>query len=110
METRRILGKYEITYERNGFTQIKQLISKDDYGTILKPLLKIITLIEDDNKGRENKESKLLKESLKLMFGNYKDCFVEGSAMHTSLKNGIISLPPQQGGDHKVSWKKLKTN
>lgn len=103
----RVLGCYQITYASNGFIQDKQLISKDDWNNILKPIKNAISIIEDDNKGKQNKQSKLLKESLKLMFGDYNICFPEGSPLHLSIKSGFISLPEHQGGNHKVNWKRV---
>jgi hypothetical protein len=103
----RVLGCYKITYASNGFIQDKQLVSKENWDNILKPIKKAISIIEDDNKGKQNEQSKLLKESLKLMFGDYNICFPEGSPLHLSIKSGFISLPEHQGGDHKVSWKRV---
>jgi hypothetical protein len=101
----RVLGYYQITYASNGFIQDKQLVSKEDWDNILKPIKKAISIIEYDNKGKQNEQSKLLKESLKIMFGDYTICFPEGSPLHLSIKSGFISLSEHQGGDHKVSWK-----
>jgi hypothetical protein len=41
-----------------------------------------------------------------LMFGNIDICFPVGGPLHKSIKTGYISLPPHQGGQHKVLWKK----
>jgi hypothetical protein len=103
----RVLGYYQITYASNGFIQDKQLVSKEDWDNILKPIKKAISIIEDDNKGKQNEQSKMLKESLKIMFGDCNICFTEGSPLHLSIKSGLISLPEHQGGDHKVSWKRV---
>lgn len=103
----RVLGFYRITYASNGFIQDKQLVSKEDWDNILKPIKKAISIIEDDNKREQNEQSKLLKESLKIMFGDYSICFPECSPLHLSIKSGFISLPEHQGGEHKVSWKRV---
>jgi hypothetical protein len=104
----RVLGVYEITYLENGFVQTKSLISEYNFNNILKPIKNAIKIIEDDNRGKENEQSQLLKQSLKLMFGDYNECFTEDSPMGKSIKTGIILLPPQQGGEHKVTWKRIK--
>lgn len=104
----RIMGNYEITYKTNGFKQNKTLISKYEWDNILKPLKKVISIIEDSNRGKPSDESNLLKDSLKIMFGNYDNCFPEESPLHLSIKNGDLILPPQQGGTHKISWKLIK--
>lgn len=83
-------------------------MSRDDWDNIYKPINKIISILENDNGGKPNKQSVLLKEILKCMFGDYNTCFPEGSPLHESIKTGYISLPPNQGGDHKVSWKNIK--
>lgn len=103
----RVLGCYQITYASNGFIQDKTLISAENWDKILKPLKSAISIIEDDNKGKENEQSKLIKQSLKLMFGDYSICFKERSPLHESIKTGFISLPEAQGGNHKVSWKRV---
>ena len=103
----RVLSHYEVTYASNGFKQIKGLVTDEDYDTIIKPISKAISIIEDDNKGKSNTQSKLLKESLKLMFGDYENCIKQTSPLGDSIKTGILSLPPQQGGDHKVTWRRL---
>lgn len=103
----RVLSLYEVTYASNDFKQIKSLITDEDYNIILKPIVKAINIIEDDNKGKPNTQSKLLKDSLKLMFGDYSNCIKQTSPLGNSIKTGILSLPPQQGGEHKVKWKRL---
>lgn len=105
---KRIIGSYKITYNNSGISQLKNLVSKDDWDNVLKPIKNAISIIEDDNKGRQNDQSKLLRESLKLMFGDIDVCFKEGSPMYESIKSGFITLPYQQGGSHKVTWEKLK--
>lgn len=102
----RILNSYKVTYLSNGFVQDKHFISRDDWEIILKPIKKAIAMIEDENNGRQNHHSKLLKDSLKSMFGDYNNCYPIGCPLHLSLKTGILSLPKHQGGDHKISFKK----
>jgi len=103
----RILSSYNVTYLSNGFVQVKHIISREDFETILKPIKKSITMIEDENNGRQNYHSKLLKESLKSMFGDFNNCYPVGCPLYSSIKTGILTLPKHQGGDHKVIWKKI---
>lgn len=107
LKRNRVICKYKITYSSNGFSQEKQLVSKEDWDNILKPIKKAISIIEDDNKGKQNEQSILLRNSLKIMFGDYDTCFPEKSPLHLSIKSGILSLPEQQGGDHKVIWERI---
>ncbi len=102
----RTKGTYQIRYEANGFVQEKTLISKSDFSNILQPIQKIISLLEDENRGQETQESKQLKNLLSGMFGNYRNCFPEGSPLHEAIKSGYILLPHYQGGSHKVSISK----
>lgn len=99
----RILAQYQITYEVNGFVQEKHLVSRGDWDEVLIPIKREI--YDMDNRGNKE-ESKLLKNVLKLMFGNIDICFPEGGPLHESITTGFISLPPDQGGQHKVLWKK----
>jgi len=99
----RILSTHKVTYLDNGFVQTKTLISAENWDNILKPLKNIITIIEDDNKGKENEQSRLIKQALKLMFGDYSICFKQGSPLHESIKTGIIVLSKAQG-NCKVVW------
>ena len=103
----RVLSLYEVTYASNGFKQIKGIVTNEDYDTIIKPIAKAISIIEDDNKGKPNLQSKLLKDSLKIMFGDFENCIRQTSPLGESVKTGVLALPPQQGGDHKVTWRRL---
>lgn len=80
---------YEVTYESNGFIQIKGLVSDEDYINILKPIKKAINIIEDSNKGKPNRQSELLKQSLGIMFGDYNECITQSSPMGLSLKSEL---------------------
>ena len=91
MEKSRILKSYHIQYLANGFIQKKYLVSKDDWDNIIKPIKKAITIIEDDNKGKENVQSKLLKDSLKIMYGDYTKCFPEKYAENQTIFQSFIA-------------------
>ena len=104
----RVIKVYNIQYLCNGFIQKKQLVSKEDWESIIKPIKKVISIIENDNRGKENIESKLLKESLKQMYGDYTICFPEGCPFHDSITSGYIELPIHQGGKHPVKWYEIK--
>lgn len=103
----RVMAVYKITYHQNGFIQEKRLISREDMDNILKPIKNAISIIEDDNKGKQSEESKLLRNSLKIMFGSPDTCFAEGGLLYDSIKTGFISLPENQGGNHKVTWEQI---
>ena len=100
----RILKSYVITYEQNGVSQMKHLVSREDYDNIIKPLQRIIDTLEGDNKGRSTIASTKLKEALKDMFCDVDSCFPENCPLHDSITTGVLSLPEHQGGGHKVAW------
>jgi hypothetical protein len=104
----KIVGLYEITYESNGFKQFKILISDDDYDNIKKPLENAIIHIESLTKGKENPASKLIKETLKMLFYDSSICINQRGPMGQSISSGILILPKNQGGEHKVKWRKIK--
>jgi len=99
----RILSTHQITYTSNGFVQTKYLVSKKDWYGILKPIKDIIAELDSNSL-----EVKHLKDGLRVMFGDYNICFCEGGLLHQSMQTGVISLPQDQGGNHSVTWKKLK--
>jgi len=104
----KIIALYEITYASNGFKQFKILISDEDYDNIKKPLEIAIIHIEYLTKGKENPASKSIKDTLKMLFYDTSICINQRGPMGQSISNGIMSLPPNQGGDHKVKWRKIK--
>jgi len=103
----KFIALYEITYS-NGFKQYKILISDEDYDNIKKPLEIAIINIESLTRGKENSASKCIKETLKMLFHNPSICINQRSPMGQSISNGIMTLPLNQGGDHKVKWRKIK--
>ena len=89
----RIIGRYKITYH-NDVIQEMDLITQDDYESIVKPTQDNIFDLKRDGKEKEADE---LKKQLKQMFGdNY---FTDGSPIYQAFKTGILSLPKTQGGD-----------
>jgi len=104
----KFIALYEIIYISNGFKQFKILISDEDYDNIKKPLENAIFHIETLTKGKENPASKGIKNTLKILFHDPSICINQRSPMAQSISNGIMTLPPNQGGDHKVIWRKIK--
>jgi hypothetical protein len=88
---------YKIIY-KNGVTQVKNLIEHIDYETVIKPKLVEIYELEVLKKDRE---ASIIKKELKETFGeNY---FTDKSPLYYGIETGILSLLPQQGGDHSVN-------
>lgn len=97
-----IIGRYLITYH-NGISQEKTLIDHHDYEYLIKPALK--TAYEFELR-KNDKCSKFIKNQIQEMYGEH--WFTNKSPLFEAIKTGTLSLLPQQGGDHPVSFKKLK--
>lgn len=103
MQATKTLGKYKITY-KNGFIQYKDLISYNDYETIIKPsndkILDLEYLLSAKNKKEISSKIHSIKQELKQQFGD--NWFLDKSPLYDAIKTGILSLPSHQGGDHKI--------
>jgi len=101
----KILGTYQITYQR-GITQIKNLISHDDYVNIIRTNKKRISELEDLLE-KKNINKKEIREQIQQCNSSIKDVvgsgewFTDGSPLYGAFKTGILSLPKHQGGDTK---------
>lgn len=91
----KIKGKYQIIYNC-GITQIKYLVSHDDYVNIFKASKERIFDIEIKNNFKETKESKRIKTELKIMFGD--NFFTDKSPLYNAYLTGILELSKNQGG------------
>lgn len=104
------MTKYIITFA-NGFKQICNLISDDEYLQIkylqkrLNNIDEMLSIIGKKNKLYKEtlKEKQITEDSIK-SFGNW---FVEKSPLGKAIFEGtnIIILPKHQGGAHKITWK-----
>lgn len=109
------IGKFKLTYA-NGISQVKLLITQEDYKSIVKPILDNIAELEAQRSGI-NKKSKRYKEiseklrELKKPISELGEFFTSesplGLALHTRSIPKILILPPQQGGRHFVRFEKL---
>lgn len=109
------IGKFRLTYA-NGISQVKLLITQEDYKSIVKPILDNIAELEAQRSGI-NKKSKRYKEiseklgELKKPISELGEFFTSesplGLALHTRSIPKILILPPQQGDKHFVRFEKL---
>lgn len=109
------IGKFKLTYA-NGISQVKLLITQEDYKSIVKPILDNIAELEAQRSGI-NKKSKRYKEiseklgELKKPISELGEFFTSesplGLALHTRSIPKILVLPPQQGDRHFVRFEKL---
>lgn len=109
------IGKFRLTYA-NGISQVKLLITQEDYKSIVKPILDNIAELEAQRSGI-NKKSKRYKEiseklrELKKPISELGEFFTSesplGLALHTRSIPKILILPPQQGDRHFVRFEKL---
>lgn len=109
------IEKFRLAYA-NGISQVKLLITQEDYKSIIKPILDNIAELEAQRSGI-NKKSKRYKEiseklrELKKPISELGEFFTSesplGLALHTRSIPKILILPPQQGGRHFVRFEKL---
>lgn len=109
------IGKFKLTYA-NGISQVKLLITQEDYKSIVKPILDNIAELEAQRSGI-NKKSKRYKEiseklrELKKPISELGEFFTSesplGLALHTRSIPKILILSPQQGDKHFVRFEKL---
>ena len=92
----KILGVYKISYD-NGATQIKNMISHDDFVNVYKVAQERIYELEKANKFKETASSKQLKKEMKYFFGP--EWFTDKSPLFDAYKTGKMYLSPWQGGE-----------
>jgi len=83
----KILGIYRFTY-KNGVSQIKNMISHDDYINIYKIYQDKIYDLERENKFKETNTTKQLKKDLKEFFGS--EWFTDKSPLFNAIKTGNL--------------------
>lgn len=113
----KVIGIYRITYPKYNTSQVKNLISHEDYENIYKKESERIQEFETEIAGlnkkkhqdkiRElNQEIKDIKKKLSNYFGS--EFFTDKSPIWISRYNGgIMMLPWQQGGLINVELEKL---
>jgi len=112
-----ILAIYRITYFDHNISQIKNLISYEEFINGYKPLKNEISEIESQlselNKkshketiSKLKKEKSILEKELKEKYGN--SIFVVNSPLYNAIETGILELPKTQGGKHNIKIEKLK--
>lgn len=90
------LGLYSITYQC-GATQEKHLVPHGKYVEVWQPTQDRIYDMERANRWKKTPESKALRAKLAQQFGH--EWFTDESPLHGALVTGVLSLPPNQGGD-----------
>jgi len=98
--------EYQCTWS-NGFVQTKQLITTDDWETILIPMKRAITQLESYNRNKPTPITINLNGVLNTLFGPDFGRFKQDSPMHKSIQTGVLDLPNRQG-KHPVIWKRQK--
>lgn len=107
------IGKFKLTYA-NGISQVKSLITQENYKSIVKPILDNIAKLEAQRSG-VNKKSKRYKEiseklrELKKPISELGEFFTNESPLGLALWYGDffnLVLPSSQGRHH-VRFKKL---
>lgn len=113
----KILGKYRITYPSYNTTQVKNLVSHDDYKAVVSRQNELIRLIANYDKKSDpaglvalqkelDKVAKEVKSELAREFGD--EFFTDQSPLWLSQEtDGVMYLPAWQGGGIEVKLEKL---
>lgn len=103
---------FKVTYVKEGMNQTKNLISQEDYEEKVKPILKEIQELESKQSeyNKKNKKYQELEKEIRTLKGKLKplgEWFTSRSPLGKALENGgLLILPSQQGGTHKVEFTK----
>jgi len=89
------MKKYKITYH-NGISQVKNLISHDDFLNDIKPTYDLIYELEVEKK---MKDVFYHKKRLTNTYGH--EWFTDKSPLFFAIQSGILELPSTQGGKSK---------
>lgn len=101
---------FKVMYVKEGVNQTKNLISQEDYEEKVKPILKEIQELESKQSeyNKKNKKYQELEKEIRTLKGKLKplgEWFTSRSSLGKALENGgLLILPPQQGGTHKVEF------
>lgn len=104
----KILSVYKIFYPEFNVSQVKNLISHNDYINDIKPKMAEIARLEAIAPKSKTNERKIaeFKKYIKDMFGS--EYFTDNSPIWNSqFNNGKMILTPQQGGEIMVELIKL---
>lgn len=97
----------------NNITQTKRVITQSEYENIIKPnmILKSELEINLKNKDISNKKKQEFKTALikvKKCLAPYSEPWcTDESPIYLAINDGLLRLPPQQGGIHKIKITKL---
>lgn len=120
-----IIDKYKITYFENGvISQYKNLISQEEYKSVVKPLIDEISDLEIlqntyNKKNKKYSEVGLKIKKLKSSLSKYGEYFTDESPLGKALlvdvcnmtdtwSSGFMYLPSSQGGMYFVKFEKIK--
>lgn len=104
----KILSAYKIFYPEFNVSQVKNLISHNDYINDIKPKMTEIARLEAITPKTKSNERRIheLKTYIKSNFGS--EYFTDDSPLWNSqFNNGKMILTPQQGGEITVELIKL---
>lgn len=104
----RTIDKYKIFYVNSNVSQVKSLISHNDYVNDIKPKMAEISRLESITPKSKSNERKIseLKKYIKDNYGT--EYFTDKSPLWNSqFNNGLMKLSKQQGDVHLVKLIKL---
>jgi len=99
----------EITYA-NGARQIKQVISHETFLTVIKPSKERLHSLESELSNKKSKLTEVERNACKAEIASIKETLLpfaspfctDQSPIYNALPTGILVLPENQGGEHKV--------
>ena len=105
----KILGKYRITYPSYNTTQVKNLVSHDDYKAVVSRQNELIRLIANYDKKSDPAGLVALQKELDKVARQFGDeFFTDQSPLWLSQEtDGVMHLPVWQGGGIEVKLEKL---
>ncbi len=97
------MSYYKFEYEYPKVTQIKRLITKEEFVEYTKLSFELDAAEVILKKQKKNPAAIEKVRELKIQLKPFKfPFFVIGSPLYLAIETGILSLPKTQGGDHMV--------
>lgn len=101
--------KYKITYPDYNIIQYKNLIKREEYENLIKPVQSLISNLDSIIAGLNKKKHKETiqfyenyKSKLKNVISDVGEFFIDDSPLGKAIKTGFIELPEYQGGKIKA--------
>lgn len=101
--------KCKITYPDHNIIQYKNLVKREEYENLIKPIQSLISNLDSIIAGLNKKKHKETiqlyedhKSRLKNVLSDIGEFFIDDSPLGKSISTGIMELPEYQGGKIKT--------